>query len=68
MDCGRSPNAALANGDRMFFEDLGSLEEKVEAAAEGGLGGIGYWSVGGEPEDPAGRSFFAMVRGHFPRR
>lgn len=68
MDCGRSPNAVLANGDRLFFEDLGSLEEKVEAAAAGGMGGIVYWSVGGEPEDPGGRSFFTMVRGHFPRR
>jgi spore germination protein YaaH len=68
IECGRSPNATLANGDRMFFEDLASLEEKVEAAAEGGMGGIGYWSMGGEPEEPAGRSFFTMVRGHFPRR
>jgi chitinase len=66
--CGRSPNAALASGERLYFEDLASLEEKVEAAAEGGLGGIGYWSLGGEPADAAGRTFFAMVRSHFPRR
>jgi chitinase len=66
--CGRSPNALLASGERLYFEDLASLEEKVEAAAEGGLGGIGYWSVGGEPEDASGRTFFAMVRGRFPRR
>jgi chitinase len=65
---GRSPNVTLKNGDHLFFEDIRSLEEKVQAAAERGLGGIGYWSLGGEPEGADGRSFFAMVRGHYPER
>ncbi len=54
----------------MFFEDLGSLEERVEAAQRGGLGGITYWAMGGEPEAPGPggpRTFFQMVRSHFPR-
>jgi chitinase len=59
---GRAPNAELPDGARVFFEDLASLEEKTRAAARGGLGGVSYWKIGGEPE-----AFFEMVRRHFPR-
>jgi chitinase len=68
MESGRCPNAVLPGGEHVFFEDLRSLEEKVQAAEAGGLGGIGYWGLGGEPVGADGQSFFAMVRGHFPRR
>lgn len=61
---GRAPNRALANGAHLFFEDLASLEEKVVAVKRGGLGGITYWSIGGEPE---GAAFFSMIERHFPR-
>lgn len=64
---GRAPNRTLADGEVMFFDDIASLEEKVEAAAEGGLGGVAYWSIGGEPDRPGPRTFFEMVRSHFPR-
>lgn len=66
-DPGRTPNATLADGQVMFFDDLASLEEKVIVAAEGGLGGVSYWSIGGEPDRPGARTFFEMVRSHFPR-
>jgi len=65
---GRAPNQYLANGDHLFFDDLESLEEKVAAAKRGKLGGITYWSIGGEPERDGCKSFFEMVRSHFPRR
>jgi spore germination protein YaaH len=65
---GRTPNKALPGGDRLFFEDLASFEEKVAASARAGLGGITYWGIGGEPVGPSGRTFFEMVRQHFPRR
>jgi spore germination protein YaaH len=64
---GRAPNAVLPSGDHLFFEDLGSLEERVVAAERAGLGGITYWSMGGEPEQPGSPTFFQMVRSHFPR-
>lgn len=64
-EAGRAPNQTLADGQIMYFDDLASLEEKVEAAAQGGLGGVGYWSIGGEPDRPGPGTFFEMVRRHF---
>ncbi|MFT3769776.1 MAG: glycosyl hydrolase family 18 protein [Minicystis sp.] len=66
-DAGRAPNQTLPDGRVMFFDDLASLEEKVQAASHGGLGGIGYWSIGGEPDRPGPRSFFEMVRSYYPK-
>jgi spore germination protein YaaH len=66
-DSGRSPNVLLPDGERLYFEDLASLEEKVAAARAGGFGGITYWGIGGEPETPGPLTFFQMVRSHFPR-
>ena len=37
-------------------------------AQQGGLGGITYWTVGGEPDRPGPNTFFQMVRSHFPRQ
>jgi spore germination protein YaaH len=67
IDPGRSPNVALPDGRTLYFEDLASLEEKVAAAEAGGFGGITYWGVGGEATVPGPRTFFEMVRSHFPR-
>lgn len=64
LAAGRSPNRLLASGERLFFEDLASLEEKVAVAEQGGLGGVTYWSIGGEP---GGAAFFSMIERHFPR-
>jgi hypothetical protein len=61
---GRAPNAGLPTGERMFFEDLASLDEKIAAAAKRGLGGVTYWSIGGEP---GGDAFFATIARRFPR-
>lgn len=64
LAAGRAPNRLLASGERLFFEDLASLEEKVVVAEQGGLGGVTYWSIGGEP---GGAAFFSMIERHFPR-
>ncbi len=61
---GRTPNRILPDGNHLFFEDLGSLEEKVIAAEQGRLGGITYWSIGGEP---GGDEFFKMVKRHLAK-
>jgi spore germination protein YaaH len=66
IDPGRSPNVLLPDGKRLYFEDLASLEEKVVAAQAGGFGGITYWGIGGEPTTSGPRTFFQMVRSHFP--
>jgi spore germination protein YaaH len=65
-DPGRAPNQTLPDGREVFFDDVLSLEEKVGVAEQGGLGGVAYWSIGGEPAGPRTRTFFEMVREHFP--
>lgn len=65
-DPGRAPNQTLSDGREIFFDDVLSLEEKVLAAEQGGLGGVAYWSMGGEPVEPGARTFFEMVRAHYP--
>jgi spore germination protein YaaH len=62
---GRAPNAMSSKG-HLFFDDLASHEEKVAAAKAAGLGGITYWTIGGEPDRPGPNSFFQMIRSYFP--
>jgi spore germination protein YaaH len=52
---GRAPNCPTG-GEQLFFEDTGSMEEKVQSAKAHGLGGVTYWTIGGEPD-----GFFAMI-------
>jgi chitinase len=66
IDPGRAPNATSSQG-HLFFDDLASHEEKVAAAQEAGLGGITYWTIGGEPDRPGPKSFFEMIRTYFPK-
>ena len=56
---GRILNCNTAAG-MLFFDDTQSLEEKVSSAKGHGIGGIGYWNVGGEPT-----GYFAMVKKYF---
>jgi spore germination protein YaaH len=60
FQAGRAPSCKSARGT-IFFDDLLSLEEKVSAAHAAGLGGIGEWTVGGEPE-----GFSAMLSKYYP--
>jgi spore germination protein YaaH len=67
-DPGRAPNGRQPDGKEVYFDDLASLEEKIEVAERGGLGGVAYWSIGGEPDRPGREGFFSMVRRHYPAR
>ena len=62
---GRTPNQTT-NGIHAYFDDLLSLEDKVSDAQAHGFKGITYWTIGGEPDQPAGRTFFDMLRAYFP--
>jgi spore germination protein YaaH len=66
-DAGRAPNA-YSGTLHAYFDDITSLEEKVSYAAQAGFGGVTYWTIGDEPDQPAGQSFFDMVRTWFPQQ
>jgi spore germination protein YaaH len=57
---GRAPNCNSSHG-LLYFDDLGSLEERVAAARAAGIGGIGEWTIGGEPA-----GFSDMLKRHYP--
>lgn len=59
-EAGRSPSCASDIGT-LFFEDVGSIAEKAALAKEAGLGGVGYWTVGKEPN-----GFFDAIRAAYP--
>jgi spore germination protein YaaH len=67
MASGRAPNGTSSAGQIVYFDDIASHEEKVAAAQAAGLGGITYWTIGGEPDRPGTRSWFDMVRSYFPQ-
>jgi spore germination protein YaaH len=62
---GRSPNGYVG-ASHAYFDDILSLEEKVSYAQQHSLGGITYWTIGEEADEPTGRTFFQMVRNYFP--
>ena len=66
MAAGRAPNATSSKG-HLYFDDIASHQEKVAAAQAAGLGGITYWTIGGEPDRPGPQTFFEMVRSYFPK-
>jgi len=66
MAAGRAPNATSSKG-HLYFDDIASHAEKVAAAQAAGLGGITYWTIGGEPDRPGPQTFFQMVRSYFPK-
>jgi hypothetical protein len=56
---GRAPHCPYS-GTTLYFDDLGSLEEKVQVARNRGLGGVTYWNIGREHP-----GFFQMVQRYF---
>jgi spore germination protein YaaH len=56
---GRAPHCTTSQGD-VWFEDVGSVTEKVASAASHQLHGIGYWTVGKELP-----GFFDAVRAKY---
>ena len=67
MASGRAPNATSSTNGHVFFDDIASHQEKVAAAQAAGLGGITYWTIGGEPDRPGPQTWFQMVRSYFPK-
>jgi hypothetical protein len=49
-NAGRSPHCTTASGD-LWFEDVASMEEKVQTAKKRGARGVTYWTVGDESRD-----------------
>jgi spore germination protein YaaH len=56
---GRAPHCPYA-GSTLYFDDLASLEEKVQAAHNHGLAGITYWTIGREHN-----GWFQMVQRYY---
>jgi hypothetical protein len=59
-DAGLSPHCTTSSGD-LWFEDLASMEQKVQTAKRRGARGVTYWTVGDEID-----GYFDMVRRNFP--
>jgi Glycosyl hydrolases family 18 len=59
-DAGRSPHCTTSSGD-VWFEDIGSMGEKIAAAKKHGARGVTYWTVGDELD-----GYFDLVRRNFP--
>jgi len=59
FEAGRQPNCMTSEGP-LYFDDTASFEEKVKAAHDAGLGGVGYWTLSGEPD-----GFFAMLKKYY---
>jgi spore germination protein YaaH len=45
----------------VWFEDVQSMTEKAALAKAHGLGGVGYWTMGDEPD-----GFFSAMQQLFP--
>jgi hypothetical protein len=50
FEAGRAPNCVI-DGALTFFEDAGSIAEKVQLAKQYGVGGVAYYPLGGEQSD-----------------
>ncbi|HZS38349.1 MAG TPA: glycosyl hydrolase family 18 protein [Polyangia bacterium] len=61
-EAGVSPHCTTSQGDA-WFEDASSVGEKVGLAKAQGFGGIGYWTLGGEPG-----GFFDAIKAAYPKQ
>ena len=61
-EAGVSPHCTTSQGDA-WFEDASSVGEKVGLAQAQGFGGIGYWTLGGEPG-----GFFDAIKAAYPKQ
>ncbi|MGZ3407964.1 MAG: glycosyl hydrolase family 18 protein, partial [Polyangia bacterium] len=59
QEAGLSPHCPTAQGDA-WFEDTASMTEKAALAKAHGLGGVGYWTMGDEPD-----GFFSAMQAQF---
>jgi spore germination protein YaaH len=49
QEAGLQPHCTTSQGD-VWFEDPASMTEKVSMAKAAGFGGVGYWTMGDEPD------------------
>jgi spore germination protein YaaH len=58
---GLSPHCLTASQGTIWYEDLASMEEKIQTAKKYGARGVTYWTIGNEVD-----GFFALVKKYFP--
>jgi spore germination protein YaaH len=58
---GRVLHCDTGAGGVMWFEDVGSMEEKIQVAKSHGARGVTYWTIGDELP-----GFFNMVKTYYP--
>jgi spore germination protein YaaH len=59
QEAGLAPHCTTSQGD-VWFEDVASMTEKAQLAKAHGLGGVGYWTMGDEPD-----GFFSAMQSLF---
>jgi spore germination protein YaaH len=59
QEAGLAPHCTTAQGD-VWFEDVASMTEKAQLAKAHGFGGVGYWTMGDEPD-----GFFSAMQAQF---
>jgi hypothetical protein len=48
-----TPWYAAGASEQVWYDDAASLDEKVRFAVDAGLGGVGWWAIGYDANDPA---------------
>jgi spore germination protein YaaH len=61
FDAGRALSCPTANHGTLWFEDVASMEQKIQAALKHGSRGVTYWTLGNELP-----GYFAMVKSYYP--
>src|SRR5581483_9626209 len=56
-DAGRTMSCLTAQNGTLWFEDVGSMEEKIQTALKHGARGVTYWTLGDEMP-----GYFSMVK------
>jgi spore germination protein YaaH len=58
---GLAPHCLTQNQGTIWFEDLSSMEQKIQTAKKYGARGVTYWTIGDEID-----GYFALVKKYFP--
>jgi spore germination protein YaaH len=58
---GIQPHCATNSHGTIWFEDLSSMEEKIQLAKKYGARGVTYWTIGSEIN-----GFFSLIRKYYP--
>jgi spore germination protein YaaH len=58
---GLAPHCLTTSLGTIWFEDLASMEEKIQLARSHGARGVTYWTIGNEVD-----GFFALIKKYYP--